>query len=231
MRGLILKELIELVKLVLDVAHNEYPHADTGCSGFGLTEDGISLDICRRVKPLLEFNGVGVVLTRNGPYVLNGKNSVNESLTARVGIAESEKADLFLSVHLNAFDGKATGTETYIIGTGGKAEVFAKLIQSKVSTIFGDRGVKVKNLYVLKYTSMPAALLEVGFLDSQIDNAKLSNANTRQKIAELIADSVCQYFQTAFKLPGVVSVPPVVKDNKGEAITLLHKAIELLEGK
>ena len=182
--------------VILDPGHQNYPYLDTGASGFGLKEEDITLDICKRIKPLLEQNNIKVILTREGDYVNGGQSSVNSSLQARVKISNTIKPDIFISLHANAFNGNAYGSEVHICSKGGKAEKLANCIVPKLGEIFYNRGLKVSpNLYVLKYTDAPAVLLECGFIDNKSDNAKLANVDIRQQIAKNISQGVCEYFE------------------------------------
>ena len=62
-------------------------------------------------------------------------------------------------------------------------------------TIARNRGVKQARFYVLRKTSMPAALVEVGFVTGSVDNRNLNSASYRQKMAEAIADGITEYLR------------------------------------
>jgi|GEM_PF-1652044 len=195
------KEEVKNMLVCLDPGHNSPPNADTGCQGFGLREEDITLDICKRAKPLIESNGINVIMTREGNCVSGGQNSLNASLSARVKISDNSKANLFLSVHCNAFNSSAYGSESHVFGLGGNAERFAKILQPKMGKLFYQRGIKVSNFQVIRDTDASACLLETAFLDNKSDNKKLADPNIRQQIAVNIAESVCEYFGVQFKQP------------------------------
>ena len=185
---------------ILDPGHQSYPYSDTGASGFNLKEEDVTLDLCKRIKPLLEQNNIKVILTREGDYINGSQSSVNNSLQARVKISNTIKPDIFISIHANAFNTNAYGSEVYICGKGGKAEILANKLIPKLGKTFSNRGLKLSpNLYVLKYTNAPAVLLECGFIDNKSDNAKLANVDIRQQISENISRGVCEYFGIEFK--------------------------------
>ena len=95
------------MKVCLDPGHGGY---DPGAVGNGLIEKDITLDLCLKLKPLLEYNGISVILTREGDFAPRHlENDLNGELWARVKIAEEAKADLFVAVHINA--GGGTGVE------------------------------------------------------------------------------------------------------------------------
>ncbi|MGI5841636.1 MAG: N-acetylmuramoyl-L-alanine amidase family protein [Patescibacteria group bacterium] len=195
--------------VVLDPGHQSSPYLDTGASGYGLKEENITLDLCKRIKPLLEQNNIKVIMTREGDYVNGGQSSVNSSLQARVKISNTIKPDIFISLHTNAFNGNAYGSEVHILGKGGKAEVLANKLIPQLSKTFHNRGLKLSpNLYVLKYTNAPAVLLECGFIDNKSDNAKLANTDIRQQIAENLVEGICGFFGIEKIKSTIQSSPP-----------------------
>lgn len=200
--------------IVEDPGHNSYG-ADTGAAGNGLREQDITLAICRELRPLLQYNGFTVVMTRDGDLVngLSTGYTLNQSLQARVDIAEKAKADLFVSVHVNA--GGGTGQEVLIYGAGGKAEQAAKKVYDQINAISGwpNRGVKVQNVMVLRETSMPAILTENGFIDSASDSAKLKDPTFIHALAVAHAKGICDYFGITYREPQSVVPDPVVEDH------------------
>lgn len=196
------------MKVCIDPGHGGY---DPGAVGNGLKEKDLTLDICLRLKPLLEFNGISVIMTRSGDYAPGRyENNLNGELGARVSSAESEVADLFVSVHVNA--GGGTGVEVLVIRTGGQAEVAANrvlpyLVQAGEWT---NRGVKTQNILVLRETSMPAVLTENGFIDTASDAAKLKETSFRQALAVAHAKGICDYFGIQYKEPSSSQPTPDV---------------------
>jgi N-acetylmuramoyl-L-alanine amidase len=94
--------------IVLDPGHGGVETGAIGSSG--LEEKDVTLDIARRLKPLLEKHGVTVVLTRDEDRVL--------PLDDRTAIANQNRAELFVSIHVNASKRKsALGAETYFLST------------------------------------------------------------------------------------------------------------------
>ena len=211
--------------LCLDAGHQNSPYIDTGCQGFGLREEDITLDICKRIKSLLEFNEIKVVMTREGDYVAGIKSRTSNSLQERCIISDNSKADIFVSVHCNAFNSNVSGSEVHICGKGGNAEKLANYIIPQLAKTFNNRGLKVSGgLYVLKNTNAPAVLLECGFLDNKSDNAKLANPDIRQQISENASQGICNYFGIKFSKPSV-SIP----SNPTPIPTIMYRVI--IDGK
>ena len=186
-------------KVTLDPGHQSYPNADTGASGSNLHEEDITLAICLQLKPLLQYNGIETILTREGDYVNGPHSTLDESLQTRVAISNNFNADLFISVHVNA--GGGTGSEVWVVSTGGRAEKAANAVLARLIASCGwaNRGVKTANDYVLKYTNAPAILTENGFIDSVSDSAKLKDPAFIQGIAIAHAKGICDYFGIQYK--------------------------------
>ncbi|HZK56528.1 MAG TPA: N-acetylmuramoyl-L-alanine amidase [Desulfosporosinus sp.] len=187
------------MKVCLDPGHGG---SDPGAVGNGLLEKNLTLAICLALKPLLENNGISVILTRDGDYAPEHiEGTMKEQLKARVAIAEKNKVDLFVAVHINA--GGGTGQEILIIGKGGQAEKAAnRVLPFLVSAgSWANRGVKTQNVLVLRETSMPAILTENGFIDHAMDSEKLKDPSFRYALAVAHAKGLCAYFGIQYKTP------------------------------
>ena len=111
----------------------------------------------------------------------------NANLANIVKKCNAHSVDLDVSIHFNAYNGTAHGTEVWVLN-GSSQRDRAKRICDKISALgFDDRGVKSTNsLYVLRNTKAPALLVECCFCDSAKD-AKLYNAET---MARAIAEGI-----------------------------------------
>ena len=164
------------MKICIDAGHN-YSNFGTGAVGNGLKEQDINFYIADKLKALFVSAGHSVKMTRN-KLEENLGTSNSDSLYKRASIANQFDADLFISIHCNAFNGQAKGTEVLVYQYGGKADEYAKKIQKAIVKELGtvDRGVKERpNLVVLKKTKMPAVLVETAFIDNKDDAVLLKN--------------------------------------------------------
>lgn len=102
---------------------------------------------------------------------------IYESPSKKAKDANGYGADLFVSFHRNFYNGKAKGFEALVYSQSGLAGTLAReLCESMESHGFENRGVKTRtDLTVLKSTSMPAVLLETGFIDNAEDNKIFDN--------------------------------------------------------
>lgn len=166
------------MKIAVSVGHT-LTGADYGAVGY-LNESKCTREIGEFVKSGLESQGHEVVYCR-----IDNASTVNQSLSYRVSKANSANVDLFVEIHLNSGGGK--GTETYIVGTGGTAEKYAKTIVNSIAGIgYVNRGVKVANFYVLRNTIAPAVLVECCFVDSSED----ANRYDAKKIGNSIVKGI-----------------------------------------
>ncbi|MEG4572694.1 N-acetylmuramoyl-L-alanine amidase [Microcoleus sp. N3A4] len=163
---------------------------DPGAVGIqGIQEKEIVLDISFQVARLLEQQGVQAVMTRTDDSEID--------LEPRVSLAERVNATLFVSIHANSINMSRpdiSGIETYYFDNG---EDLARVIHSSVLQGTGatDRRVRQARFYVLRKTSMPSVLVEVGFVTGAEDAARLSDPAYRSQMAASIARGILYYLQ------------------------------------
>ncbi|MGB6301541.1 MAG: N-acetylmuramoyl-L-alanine amidase [Rivularia sp. (in: cyanobacteria)] len=167
------------MKIAIDRGHGA--RFDGGAVGIRREEDLIGAVADCLVKRLRNA-GQQIIETRP----LWASSTIN-SLSRRCQTANNANADIFVSLHFNAFNGQAHGTEVYAISSKGKA-IAQKVVNNIASLGYFNRGVKHQGFYVLRYTSMPAILVEGCFIDSQRD----INLFDADKIARAIATGLLQ---------------------------------------
>ena len=177
-------------KVVIDPGHGG---SDPGAVGInGLRETDIVLEVSKTVTEFLTKKGVKTILTRDYERTLE--------LHPRVTKANSSKADVFVSIHANATRGKrkdVNGLETYYY-SGYKGYSLAKNIQKQIlisSPQSPDRGVRRSRFYVIRKTSMPAALVEIGFVTGMYDADLLRQKAYRDKMSFAIAKGILNYLK------------------------------------
>jgi N-acetylmuramoyl-L-alanine amidase len=153
--------------------------------------------VVKRLKELLEKNGFDVLEV--------SPTEEDTHLMKRVKLANDRKADIFVSVHANALGNKwnenVGGIETLTSGRGEGLRL-GKILQKHMIWASGlkDRGMKDGNwTAVVKYTRMPAALVECGFMDNPAE-AKMLNMNEyRTQMAEALACGICEFYNVQFQ--------------------------------
>lgn len=176
------------ILVVIDAGHGGI---DPGaCKGTAYEKD-INLAIALKLEKLLKAKNINTYMIR--------QDDTFAALYDRPYIANALNATLFISIHNNSIDNsKVSGTETLYYPekegdtsfTGGK---FAKLLQdsliSKLKTV-NRKTVERPGLVVLKYTQMPAALCEIGFLTNPTDLKNLKSEAFQQKTAQALCDAI-----------------------------------------
>lgn len=169
------------------------PGVDSGAVNeeYGVQEATIAYDIGKKVKEYLEKVGIETEFLQSDS--LCGENPAYPDVCAT---ANDSNADLFVSLHCNSAENlTAKGTENLIFSFGGEAERAAVCIQTCIMEIVGtvDRGIKERpGLIVLKYTSMPAVLVEMAFISNDEDVDIL--INRQADMAYAIARGIIKYF-------------------------------------
>ncbi|MCE5287079.1 MAG: N-acetylmuramoyl-L-alanine amidase [Pelosinus sp.] len=157
-----------------------------------------TLEIALLLKDKLEANGAIVIMTRDTDKdVAFPDASSAEELSARVDLANEAKADLFISIHNDAFTSIiASGTTTFHYGDNESLEL-AKCVQKSLVENLGtkDRGVRFASFYVIRYTNMPAILIEAAFISNPEEEVLLSCTDGRLKTAEAIFSGIVKYFK------------------------------------
>lgn len=145
----------------IDIGHNCSP--DTGAVGIN-SEDSLVASVGSRVIKKLKALGHQVIECT--PELAT---SVRHSLAQRVATANSNDVDYFVSIHFNAFNCKAYGTEIFAISQAGR-NLAQKVLSEIIELGFFNRGVKDgSKLFVVKNTNAPAILIECAFCDSARD--------------------------------------------------------------
>lgn len=176
--------------IVIDPGHGGH---DPGATGNGLREKDIVLSIGLSLGKILRALGAKVIYTRT--------TDVYVSLGKRAEIANDAKADIFISIHINAGGGvSANGVEVFSFPNSIPAMELSKAVLNQIlrDKIFKvNRGNKTANFAVLRLTNMPAILTETGFIDHYGDSQIVRN---KQKgIAESIAKGICNYFGVSYQ--------------------------------
>lgn len=174
-------------RVIIDPGHGGEDPGTIGIGGF--REKDVVLPISLDVAEILRKQEIDVVMTRDTDNFI--------SLQGRTDLANDIEADLFVSIHANAINlsrPDVNGLETYYYKSGRRlAEVIHWSILNGVE--IDNRGIRRARFYVLRHSTMPAVLVEVGFLTGQIDASRLKDPNHRRRMAEQIARGIVEYIK------------------------------------
>ena len=156
--------------------------SDPGACGNGLQEAERAAFVGKLVAKYLLNVGYNVIL-----YQYDGLSDITNK-------ANALNIDLFISIHCNAANGQAQGTETYSYYGSTKGARLASCIhnQIKSSLQIVNRGTKEAGFYVIKHTNVPAVLTELAFIDHPYDASLLQNK--ADNFARAIARGITDYF-------------------------------------
>jgi N-acetylmuramoyl-L-alanine amidase len=203
-------------KIMVDAGHGG---SDPGAQGpGGGRETDVNLAVATKLKDKLVDLGADVRMTRTtDSNVAYPGASQKEELEARVALANSWPAEVFISVHSNsAANAAAHGTETYHSRNASQASKdLAKNVHAELVTATGfrDRGVKAAGFHVITHTTMPAILVETGFISNAVEEQHMLNPEVQDRMAAAISNGVEKTFfsnpasETAG--PGRAIEPPV----------------------
>mgnify|MGYP000856319264 FL=1 len=186
-------------KIAIDPGHGG---SDSGAIGpTGVMEKNVTMRVSRELKRLLEAEGATVVLTRTTDTEVSDKGAnatAVEELEARCEIANRANADIFLSIHADAFTNREVkGTTAYYYAKASeKSKRLADSVRLALIDAIGtlDRGTQTCNFYVVKHTDMPAILVEISFISNPDEEKMMNSEEGIKKIAQGIADGIADYF-------------------------------------
>lgn len=177
------------IVVVIDAGHGGKDPGAVGQSG--VLEKDIMLAVARRIAlEAVRYPNLCIVLTRMDDRFLE--------LTKRIARAREARAAVYVSLHANAAaDTTARGVETYVADKAHDEEGsrrLAEALQEAVvtATRSRDRGVRSASLYIAR-ASMPAALLEVGFVTEKAEAQSLQDPNVQQRIAIAVLEAVSRF--------------------------------------
>lgn len=176
--------------------------SDAGAIGpTGVTEKSVTFNIARKLQKLLTEAGAKVVMTRTTDKdVAFAEATAVEELQARCDIANKAKADIFVSIHMDAFvNQQASGTTGYYYPKTNGDERLARFVRAGVigQLKTDDRTTRTCNFYVVKHTDMPATLIEVAFISNPKEEQLLKSEAGVEKAAKGIYNGIEKYFSQA----------------------------------
>ena len=167
--------------VVIDAGHGGFDRG--GIPGQRIPEKEMTLDVAQRLKTLLAASGYRVIMTRD--------SDVFVPLPTRVAIANSYGNAIFVCIHFNSAKRMgAGGIETYFYSRESLPLASAIHYYVAGGAPSSNRGVRRRGFYVLRKTTVPAVLVECGFLTNPAEGEYVQTASYRQKLAEEIAAGV-----------------------------------------
>lgn len=178
--------------------------SDAGAIGLnGTTEKAVNLAVSLQVKALLEKAGAKVIMTRTDDRDVFGRNASDvDELQARTSVANDNKVDIFVSIHSNAIANRDIGgTATYYFPKSKYDSLLSQSIQDSIAPAVNldDRGSISARFYVLRRSTMPAALVEMAFISNPKEESLLNSPSFQQQMAQGIVKGIDNFFAQASK--------------------------------
>lgn len=180
--------------IVLDAGHGGY---DNGAISYnGILEKDIALSVAKKVKLVLEYYGVNVIMTREDDHVPWPDDNVAD-LRARSAIANSSNARYFVSLHCNSTDlaGEVKGSEIYVYFDDEKAMALTNSINAELQKINGlinrePKDAAVNLLQLLMENEIPSVIVEMGFLTDVQEADFLMSETGQNQLAIAISNGI-----------------------------------------
>lgn len=178
--------------IIMDPGHGG---SDTGAQGNGLKEKNINLAIARAAAEEGNKRGLKCILTRDA--------DITKTLRSRTDQISPNGATLFVSIHSNSNSSpnSVSGTEVYYHKQEPDSRVLAEVVHDKIITAVStkargarsDSKLYQSGLFVLRNSTIPAILVEVGYINNASEAARLKDASFQKKVAAAIVDGIITY--------------------------------------
>lgn len=187
--------------IVVDPGHGGIDPGVVGKNG--ALEKEITLAVGKRLAANLGQAGAMVLLTRetdtdlSDPTTVGIMNKKREDLKRRVALANDNKADLYVSVHVNSSPSRdRRGAQTYVQPGKEASKKAAQIIQAElVRQIKGsDRLPNEVDFYITRNTNIPTVIAEIGFMTNEAEERLLQEPAYQGKVAWAVYAGVVKYF-------------------------------------
>lgn len=169
--------------VVIDAGHGGH---DNGGKWGKVYEKHLALDTAVRLEKNLKRMGYHTVMTRRSDYFV--------SLPQRVAIGNRYKNAIFVSLHFNyTWKTDVCGLETFYYNSEGQklAHFVQRSLVRQTRTV--DRKAKFSRYYVIRNSTLPAILVEGGFVTNEAERERMKSGNFREAIARGVADGIDRY--------------------------------------
>jgi N-acetylmuramoyl-L-alanine amidase len=169
--------------VVIDAGHGGH---DNGGQWGRVYEKHLALDTAVRLEQNLKRMGYHTVMTRRSDYFL--------SLPQRVAIGNRYKNAIFVSIHFNyTWKQHVSGTETFYHSREGQRLAYhvQRSLVRRTRTV--DRSAKFARYYVIRNSTLPAILVEGGFVSNERERLRMKSGDFREAIARGVAEGIHRY--------------------------------------
>ncbi len=190
--------------IVIDPGHGGY---DPGAiAPQGLYEKDINLAIGQKLKAQLAPTGAQIILTREDDrdYVAEGvrgrRTRKQSDLDYRISIAEEAKAEIFVSIHVNATPGgNKSGAEAFFQEGSEQGRLLAEIIQEELRKVptMNKRIAKPGEFYLTRKTKITTVIVELGYLSNLNEREKLQEGWYQEQLTKAIARGIIRFLEVS----------------------------------
>jgi len=191
-------------QVLVDAGHGG---ADGGATGVdGTAEKAVNLEVARTLAALLQVMGVKTNMTRESDRSIHTEGaSLREQKVSDMHnrLALYEEASLVVSIHQNHFsEAKYFGTQVFCSPNHAQSRVLGAAVRESVLSLLqpdNTREMKTADdsVFLLSNTTVPAVLVECGFLSNPTECAELASADYQRQMAFSLACGVFSFLQNA----------------------------------
>lgn len=171
---------------------------DPGCHRDSILEKSLVLQVGLLLTEMLEAKGAGVILTRAADTELShltdqGRTRHQRDLRARVNLANGNAADMLISLHVNAAaSSRLNGAMVFYHTSSASGKELSHALLKYLSEVApgNQNGALPANFFILRHSSMPSVLVELGFLSSPSDRELLTTSDGQQRLAAAITTGI-----------------------------------------
>jgi len=209
-------------KLVIDAGHGGN---DDGSKYNNIKEKNITLAIAEKIKTLAPLYGVDVIMTRSSDVFINP--------IGRVAFADHQNADVYVSIHVNELKAYnyVSGMQVYVSNHNpqfNQSCVLGSAVAKSLSTdfkVFNKLQDRAKNIYVLSENTLPAVLVECGFMTNPADLKMLTDSAQETLIAKQILEGVSAYKNNKVSEMYAVQLPRQIDTSRNKNIIASYHVI------
>lgn len=189
------------ITVVIDAGHGQVNSKYNGARSGNVYEDDIVLQLAHQIEALNSNPNVHIILTRSDDQSVD--------LKQRVAIAASNKADLFLSLHMN-FAPEGSNANSDVVRTSGmeifvpkdatpyqaQSELFGSALQQELQGVYKTYPGLLKHtghIWVLDNNVVPSVLVECGYLSDAKDRSFLVKESNQKLVAQKILNAIQEY--------------------------------------
>ena len=188
--------------VLIDPGHGGEDGGTTGTAG--TVEKDINLKVAKYLAAYLDKANISYIMTRDSDISIHDDNcnTIREKkrsdLLNRRKLIENCGAQLFVSIHMNYFEqSQYKGAQVFYSPINPNSKAFAQRVKdSLLATLKDDNKREIKqaydSIYLMKYTSMPAVLVECGFLSNPEEEALLNTKDYQKKLAKAICNAISE---------------------------------------